>query len=180
MREVQRLCYPNLSLFYRHSGAFIGWDISKYAVQSAAKQAGFDAIWITASNAAIPLADNCIDILWSSFGFEVPHEFARVVQSGGYVLTLDSGENHLRQMREIIYEHLKPFREKPLLPSEQFQLLKTEEINYDVNVNARQLQQIMLMTPHLFRAKASGKQTLQSYSELSLTVNTTLRIYQVL
>ncbi len=180
LRQVQRLCYPNLSVFYRHSGAFIGWDISKYAVQSAAKQADFDATWITASNAAIPIVDNGIDILWSSFGFEVPHEFARVVKSGGYVLTLDSGKNHLRQMREIIYEHLKPFQEKSLLPGEQFQLLKAENIDYDVKVNVQQLQQLMLMTPHLFRASASGKQALQNYSELTLTVDTSMRIYQVL
>ncbi len=180
LRQIQKLCYPNLPLFYRHSGALVGWDISKFAVQSAAKQADFSATWITASNAAIPLTDDSVDILLSNFGFEVPQEFSRVVKSAGYVVTLDSGENHLRQMREIIYEQLKPFQEKSYLPSEQFRLLKSEEVSYDVALNNQQLQQLILMTPHLFRANVSGKQALQNYAELSLTVNVILRVYQVL
>lgn len=181
LRQIQRLCYPNVGYFSQNGGAFIGWDISKYAVQSAAKQANqqtnFPATWITASNAAIPIADDKVDILISGFGFEVAEEFARVVKSGGYVLTLDAGEQHLIELRQLIYPTLKPYQAKPALSEKHLKLLKTDDLQYHITLNAEQLSQLMLMTPHFYRATAEAKAQLAELSALSVTVDVLLRIY---
>ncbi len=182
LRQIQRLCYPSLDYptpdyFGDNGGEFVGWDISKYAVQSAAKQANFRSQWLTASNAAIPIADNQIDILLSNFGFEVADEFARVVKSGGYVMTLDVGEKHLLELRELIYPSIKPYHAKPSLSG--LTLLKEDNLQYEVTLSAQQIAQLMLMTPHFYRATQQAKYELSKLTELSVTVSVILRIYRV-
>ncbi len=182
LRQIQRLCYPNLdypnpNYFTDNGGAFIGWDISKYAVQSAAKQSKFSCQWLTASNAAIPIADNQVDILLSNFGFEVADEFARVVKSGGYVLTFDVGEKHLLELREIIYPSIKPYHAKSLLSG--LTLLKEDSLQYEIKLSVQQIAQLMLMTPHFYRATQQAKEQLSKLTKLSVTVSVILRIYQV-
>ncbi|PIE46205.1 MAG: rRNA (guanine-N1)-methyltransferase, partial [Gammaproteobacteria bacterium] len=161
LRQIQRLCYPHLDYFYQHGGEFIGWDISKYAVQAAAKQAKFKAHWCTVSNAAIPLPNNAVDLLICAFGFAVAPEFARILcmdnkgrtqtgGQGGYLITLDSGATHLIELRKIIYEKIKCYQEKNTLPGTLFRLLRQEVISYQVSLHQKQIIQLMCMTPHLY------------------------------
>ena len=57
-------------------------DISKWAVQAAAKQ-DKRISWLVASNNSIPLADHSVDTLLCVFGFPVSAEFKRVLKPGG-------------------------------------------------------------------------------------------------
>lgn len=183
LRRIAQLCYPNQAHFEAQGGALLGWDISKFAVQSAAKQsrtASIDANWLTASNVAIPVADHAIDILISAFGFEVATEFARVVKSGGYVITVDAGESHLLALREIIYPEIKPYREKAVLDAQLFRLVKTDGIFYQIKLNAVQIEQLMTMTPHLYRASHEGKSALAALAELTVDIDGVVRIYQAI
>lgn len=181
LRQLQRLAYPNREYFNTHGGALIGWDISKFAVQSAAKQSPLLATWLTASNAAIPLADNSVDILMSGFGFEVSNEFYRVLKSGqgSYLITLDAGEQHLLQLRQIIYDEIKPYQEKPSLDTGLFTLLKQQSISYQTDIQKVQINQLMAMTPHLYRTSAAGKQRLSAINYLPITIDVVCRIYAV-
>ncbi|MDP8106505.1 MULTISPECIES: putative RNA methyltransferase [Pasteurellaceae] len=178
LRQVQRLCFPSLDYFYDNGGQFIGWDISKFAVQKAAKSAKFPAKWLTASNAHIPLANNSVDILVSAFGFEVAEEFARVLKPNGYIVTLDAGEKHLLSLRKVIYPMIKPFREKPLLNESLFRCIKKDYTSYYTLLNKTQLSQLMIMTPHLYRATYEGKVAVQQLNELEIDVDVQLRVYQ--
>ncbi|PID66369.1 MAG: rRNA (guanine-N1)-methyltransferase [Gammaproteobacteria bacterium] len=176
LRQIQRLCYPSLDYFYRSGGAFIGWDISKYAVQSAAKQADFAAKWVTASNAGIPLADNSVDVLLSNFAFEVADEFARVVKAGGYIITLDAGQAHLIELRQLIYPTIKAYQAKPTLT--RLTLIKKNDLHYQLTLSAQQLAQLMLMTPHFYRTTKQAKERLGKLTELRVTVSVNLHLYQ--
>ncbi len=191
LRQIQQLCYPHLDCFYQHGGKFIGWDISKYAVQAAAKQATFNAHWCTVSNAAIPLPNNAVDLLICAFGFAVAPEFARILCTankaqgqtqtggqGGYLITLDSGAGHLLELREIIYEKIKCYKEKATLPETLFGLLEQKVINYQVRLSQKQITQLMCMTPHLYRAGAIGKSRLSELHELTVSIEVIKRIYQ--
>ncbi len=178
LRQVQRLCFSHSEYFDNNGGLFVGWDISKYAVQKAAKFANFSALWLTASNAHIPLADNSVDILISAFGFEVSEEFARVLKPNGYVITLDAGENHLLSLRKVIYPVIKPFREKPFLNKTLFSCVGKDSTTYHTLLNKTQLTQLMTMTPHLYRATYEGKQAVQQLDELEIDVDVQLRIYR--
>lgn len=175
LRQIKQLCYPTAKTTL--DTAFIGWDISKFATQSAAKQSDFGT-WLTASNAAIPLSANAIDALLNVFGFEVADEFARVLKRGGFLITADAGEKHLIDIRELIYPDIKPYRPKNLLDNKHFSLCKQESLRYETTINAQQLAQLLLMTPHFFRATAERKANLQAHAQLTVTIDVIFRIYQ--
>src|SRR5690606_8953108 len=83
--------------------ALAGLDISKWAVQAAAKrdlhdarsQAGASAApcttWIVGSNAGLPVLPATLDRVLCMFGFPVYPEFARVLRRGGELLQVDAG-----------------------------------------------------------------------------------------
>lgn len=173
LRHIKRLCFPSKT----QTPTLVGWDISKFAVQAASKNTDF-AYWLTASNAHIPLADNCVDVLLSLFGFEVGEAFSRIVKRDGFIVTADAGENHLIEIRRLIYPEIKPYRPKPALDSDVLQRIKQESVNYEITLNANQLSQLLLMTPHFFRAKAEAKAKLENFSQLTVTVDVQLSIYQ--
>ena len=81
--------------------AIIGFDISKWAVQAAARR--FSATWLVASNRHIPVADHSVDLLLSLFGFPAYETFRRVLKSGAGLLLLCAEPRHLLELREIIY-----------------------------------------------------------------------------
>lgn len=177
LRYIRRLCYPNTD-----SGAvFIGWDISKFAAQAAAKATDrhLPITWLTASSAAIPLCNNSADIILNIFSFPVAEEFARILNKCGYVITVDAGEQHLIELRRLIYPTIKPYQDKKPLSKAYFAQRKQSSITYEITLNTEQLQQLMLMTPHLYRASISGKKAVAMLSELTVTVDVVLRIEQV-
>ena len=99
-----------------HPLALLGLDISKWAVQAAAKRDGQDArgtpraAWIVGSNAGLPVLPGTLDRVLCMFGFPVYAEFARVLKPRGQLVQIDAGPDHLRELREIIYPRLKPER----------------------------------------------------------------------
>ena len=84
----------------------IGFDISKWAVQRAAKRC--QGTWLVASNKRIPLADNSADVVLDMFGFPNFDSFARILKPDGKLICVTPGDKHLIELREIIYPTVKP------------------------------------------------------------------------
>lgn len=87
----------------------IAVDISKWAVQAAAKSA-LDATCLVASNARLPVLSGRIDCVLCMFGFPVADEFSRVLADQGELILVESGPEHLVELRDIIYTSSKPSR----------------------------------------------------------------------
>ncbi len=155
-----------------------GFDISKWAVLSAAKQ-GVDAEntvrWFVASNAQIPVQDASVDVVLCVFGFPVYPEFLRVLKPGGLLIMVDPGQKHLRELREVIYPDIKPEKpEKP--PPEFFHVQPPLSVNYALTLeSAAEIKNLLAMTPHLFRAPADGKQRANALNELTVTVDVNIQ-----
>ncbi|WP_341645554.1 putative RNA methyltransferase [Thauera sp. SDU_THAU2] len=149
----------------------VGVDISKWAVQAAAKQQR-EATWLVGSNARLPLADATLDCVLCMFGFPVYAEFARVLKPGGLLLQVDAGPDHLRELREIIYPALKPERKgEPSVPA-GFDLGTCDGLRFALELEgAEAIADLLLMTPHLFRATAEGRARAAALAALSLTVD---------
>lgn len=154
--------------------AVLGLDISKWAVQAAAKQAP-GATWVVGSNARLPVPDAGVDRLLCLFGFPAYGEFARVLRPEGQLLMLDPGPDHLRELREVIYPRLKP--EKPAAPLPPgFRLLGRETFTYALEVDGQpQIADLLAMTPHLHRATPEGRARAAALDHISLTVEVVLQ-----
>ena len=171
--------------------ALAGLDISKWAVQAAAKrdlqdarsQAGASAApgttWIVGSNAGLPVLPATLDRVLCMFGFPVYGEFARVLRHGGELLQVDAGPEHLRELREVIYPTLKPERPAARQAPAGFEHLGTDTLRFPVHVDgAAPIADLLAMTPHLYRATAEGRARAAALTALTMTVDVRLARYQ--
>lgn len=152
----------------------LGLDISKWAVLSAAKQ-DTRVNWVVGSNAKLPVLSGTLDRVLCMFGFPVYPEFARVLKPGGLLVQVDSGPDHLRELREIIYPSLKPERPADLQTPAGFSRLSTETLRFLIELTgAEQIADLLAMTPHLYRASAEGRDKAAALTALSLGVDVRL------
>lgn len=160
--------------------ALLGLDISKWAVLAAAKRGqhhepGRQVSWVVGSNARLPVLPATIDRLLCVFGFPVHAEFARVIKSGGELLQLDAGPNHLRELREIVYPTLKPDRSTDQPAPAGFSRLSTKTIAYALDlIGSQPIADLLAMTPHLYRASNARRARAAELTALSLTVDVRL------
>lgn len=154
--------------------ALLGLDISKWAVQAAAKRER-NAAWVVGSNARLPVLPATLDRVLCMFGFPVYAEFARVLKPGGELLQVDAGPAHLRELREVIYPVLKPERAaEPAVP-EGFAHIATETLGFTLHIEgAERIADLLAMTPHLYRASAEGRARAAALSAITLTVDVRL------
>jgi len=151
--------------------SIIGLDISKWAVQAAAKPQR-DATWVVGSNANLPVLDATLDRVLCMFGFPVYTEFARVLKPGGVLLQVDAGADHLRELREIIYPTLKADRNTAPPTPAGFRAQSSENLRFKVELTTVEaIADLLLMTPHLFRATPEGRARAAALTALSLTVD---------
>ena len=174
-----------------HPLALAGLDISKWAVQAAAKRDLHDArsqagpspspstTWVVGSNAGLPVLPGTLDRVLCMFGFPVYGEFARVLRRGGELLQVDTGPDHLRELREVIYPTLKPERPATRQTPPGFEHLATDTLRFPVHVDgAAPIADLLAMTPHLYRATAEGRARAAALTALTMTVDVRLARYQ--
>ena len=158
--------------------SLLGLDISKWAVLAAAKQDRRIG-WVVGSNANLPVESASLDRVLCMFGFPVYAEFARVLKPQGMLLQVDSGPEHLRELREIIYPSLKPEREGNVPVPEGFERESTSAITFQIALgSAEQIADLLAMTPHLYRATAEGRERAAALTALDVTVDVRLTTYR--
>ena len=155
----------------------LGVDISKWAIQAAAKQ-DRRPTWIVGSNARLPVLTNTIDCLLCLFGFPVWDEFARVLKPGGVLIKTDPGPDHLRELRDIIYDNPKPERERKTLTPDGLYQADSQSLCYTINLEGSQpISDLLAMTPHNYRASAEGRARLSALTTLTVTVEVLITVY---
>lgn len=168
---------------YEGTMALVGLDISKPAILAATRQAGADRdqqpMWLVGSNANLPVLAGTLDRVLCVFGFPVYAEFARVLKSGGRLIQVDAGPDHLRELREIIYPELKPERKRDPEAPDNFVRLATDTLRYDLDLNgAEPVADLLAMTPHLYRANAEGRGRAAALDRLTVTVDVRLSTFE--
>lgn len=154
-----------------------GLDISKWAVQVAAKQLQ-PAAWVVASNARIPVADASLDVVLCVFGFPVWTEFARVLKPGGRLIMVDPGPQHLVQLRELVYSEINRDKAPRAEPEHGFTCAHKGQLEFDFELpDQASIQDLLTMTPHLFRASAAGRARVDALSSLQLHADIEITLY---
>jgi 23S rRNA (guanine745-N1)-methyltransferase len=161
--------------------SLMGLDISKSAVLAAAKQDAKQAplsSWVVGSNAHLPVQTGALDSVLCMFGFPVVSEFARVLKTGGVLLQVEAGPNHLRELREVIYPTLKPERSSEIEVPESFTHHSSKRVSYSLTLNSsEEVADLLAMTPHLYRASAEGRASAAALEMLVVTVEVQIVVY---
>ncbi|MDO5544317.1 MAG: methyltransferase domain-containing protein [Eubacteriales bacterium] len=154
-----------------------GLDISKDAVRCAAGKYK-DAQWLCATAAQIPVGDGGAGLLTSLFAITLPEEFHRVLRENGLFFQVLAAQDHLLELKKIIYEELI-FRDKDTVPElPGFTLLESIPVRFTFTVEGQQVQNLFAMTPHLFRVSKNGADRLRQTQRLTDTASCVLNVFR--
>lgn len=149
---------------------FIGLDISKHAVKAATKR-NKAITWLVASGANMPIANNSLDIMSVVFSRLMPQAFADKLKPQGTLLLVWPTDQHLIQLKQVIYSEIKSSKYDPA--AELDQLFSVQDISlfsFDFEIaNAHDLNALLLMTPHGQKVNDQVKASLTKQLPLSLT-----------
>ena len=154
-----------------------GVDISKDAVRYAAAREK-NAQFLAATAAHLPFPDAAFDCVLSMFALTAAAEFARVLKGGGVFVQVLAGETHLSALKSIIYPTLLE-KEKHLHPQlEGFELLHEETLSFAFTLESREaVQNLLCMTPHVWRISKEGAAALAQISRLSDRAEVVFNVY---
>ncbi|MGL6130197.1 MAG: putative RNA methyltransferase [Fusobacteriaceae bacterium] len=155
-------------------------DISKEAVIAGAKSyKGID--WIVGSATSLPIKDESLDFIICMFAKIDPIEFKRTLKKGGKLLIVSTGENHLEEMKEVVYESVK---KDFYLPAEDeslkiFNHKSSVTHNYITEIKGKEtIQDLFNMTPYRWRSPREGIERLFNLESLKTKIEVTIDIFE--
>lgn len=155
----------------------VGLDIAKPAVLAACRR-NKAMTWLVGSNTRPPLVADAVDLLICMFGFPCWEAFAEVLRPGGHLVLVESGPEHLIELREVIYPEVRRSPPPTLDKAEAagFRLVDAQTLTFRTGPLSREtLDQLLIMTPHLYRASHEGKTAAAALDTLDLTVDVVIR-----
>ena len=155
-----------------------GLDISKWAVRSC-KIRNPKLNGLVASNRQIPLPDHSQDIVLCTFGFPVFEEFKRILKPGGHIVMADPGPEHLIELRSQIYETVRrnPPADISTALIDDWQLSDSINVQFTTPpLSAEQFEQLLVMTPHLYRASREGRERAAKLQNMPVSGDVLIRV----
>ncbi|WP_421851184.1 putative RNA methyltransferase [Marinomonas sp.] len=155
-----------------------GLDISKWAILAASKR-DKAVSWIVGSNASLPAPDERYDAVLCLFGFPVFKEFSRVLSDDGLMLLVESGPNHLIELRKILYPSIHEYKQTFSEGAADFELVLEQTETFAFTLDSQiQIQQLLSMTPHIHKASYEGREAIKQLDSIILTADIKLRWYR--
>ena len=126
-----------------------------------------------------PVADHSAGLITSLFALTMPEEFLRILRPEGAFIQVLAAEDHLLGLKSIIYPELN-HKEKdsvPQLPG--FRLVESRPVRFTFTVEGEQVQNLLSMTPHVYRIGKEGAERLRQTKILTDTASCVLNLYIV-
>ena len=160
-------------------GDYYGIDISRDAIRYAAKQYRA-ANFAVASIAHLPLQAASINCILNVFAPRDTGEFARVVAERGLLLVVSPALNHLRELRALIYEQVKPYA---VLAHDEFAphfaLIDHQDIRYQMTLaNPDDIGNLLQMTPFYWRTSPEKRASLLALPQLTTEVDFSIHLFR--
>lgn len=154
-------------------------DISKHAVKAACQRSK-EISWLVASGADIPVPDQSLDLQLVLFSRLMPEAFAKPMKPGAVLLVAWPGEQHLIELRQLIYKEIKPsfFSPEETL-KEHFSFQQHTQVNYEFMLESEQdIATLLGMTPHSQRLSKEAQDRICGQDTLRLTLDVNLGVFQ--
>lgn len=157
----------------------IGLDVSKEAVRCAAGRYK-NALWLCATASHIPIPDSSVGLVTSLFSLTAAEEFRRVLKADGAFIQVLAEEDHLLGLKSVIYPELthKPKQTTPEVPG--FRLVESLPVKFTFTVEGEQVQNLLSMTPHVYRISREGAQRLAATERLTDKASCVINLYRPL
>ncbi|MDN2658411.1 methyltransferase domain-containing protein [Neptunomonas sp. CHC150] len=150
-----------------------GLDISKHAIRAATKRSKplNNIHWLVATGAQIPLAAHSQDLLIVMFSRLMPVHFAHILKQTGKLILVWPAANHLIELRQQIYQDIRPSTFDPVNELKtHFTLEKVEQLSFTFTLDNREtLDALIGMTPHSQRINDDSRERLLKAGPITFT-----------
>ncbi len=154
----------------------VGMDISKEAVRYAAGKYK-NGFFFCGTASHLPVEDHSVGLMTSLFALTMPEEFHRVLSENGLYFQVLAAKDHLLNLKKIIYGDLTD-KEKDSVPElPGFSLVESAPIRFTFTVEGAQVQNLLSMTPHVYRITKDGAARLAATESLTDTASCVLNVY---
>jgi 23S rRNA (guanine745-N1)-methyltransferase len=159
-----------------------GFDLSKFAVDAAAKRAKAkgraNAFFGVASVFSLPLADLSADAVVNIFAPCAEKEYARVLKDNGLLFVVAAGTDHLLGLKKAIYNEIHKNDVRADMPTDM-KLIRSERLSYTITVNGNQsIKNLFAMTPYYWKTSQSDVQKLETLESLQTEIDINFEVYQ--
>ena len=160
----------------------IGFDISKFAVEAAAKRAkreGRDnTAFCVASIFAMPVLDESADAVVNIFAPCVEKEYVRVLKPDGIILVVQAGKDHLMGLKRVLYDSAYENDTRVDLP-EELELIYEDNLKYSVEIDGQEsIQALFEMTPYYWRTSIDDAKKLDGINRLNTDIDIIFSVYR--
>ena len=169
-------------LIAKNAETVIGFDISKFAVEAAAKRAkrsGADnAVFGVASIFSMPMFDGYADAVVNIFAPCAEEEYARVLKDDGVLIVVHAGKDHLMGLKRALYDATTENDARADLPS-SLELLCEENLQYSISVKGNdKINALFAMTPYYWRTSQSDAKKLENLELLETQIDIIFSVYK--
>ena len=141
----------------RPQSQLYGVDISKSAIKFAAK-ANRDIQFSVASAYQLPFADNSFDAIVRIYAPSKASELQRLVKTGGYVLTVTPGPQHLVQIKQAVYDSVR-LHDDAVAQIDGFAHSKRQRLQFTLHFSrSEDVQALVQMVPLAWKFSAAQMQ----------------------
>ena len=160
----------------------VGFDISKFAVEAAAKRArreGKDnAAFCVASIFAMPVLDGSADAVVNIFAPCVEKEYVRVLKPEGIILVVQAGKEHLMGLKRVLYDSAYENDTRVDLP-EELELVCEDNLKYSIEINGEEsIKALFEMTPYYWRTSVDDAKKLDGINSLHTDIDIIFSVYR--
>ena len=152
-----------------YDGVLYGFDISREMVRLASSGRKEHSYFV-ANLAHIPIESASIDTAMHLFAPFNEKEFERVLKPGGRLLSVIPGDDHLIELKNIIYDTPYKNDEKPP-KTENLKLKSTKKISDTFKIEREDLKTLFSMTPYFYRTSEADKAKLDTVESIDLTAS---------
>lgn len=155
----------------------VSFDISKEMLRLCAKRKKSDLCFVANGN-DIPLESESIDLAFHLFAPFQEKEFSRIIKKGGTILTAVAGENHLFELKSLLYE--KPYKNDEAPPQTNSLLLEEKrKLSKKVTLSSQEdIQSLFRMTPYFYHTSDKDKAKLEGLQSLEVTTEFVIYKYK--
>lgn len=155
----------------------IGVDVSKDAVEQAAKRVG-RGFFAVASVFHLPLPSSSVDGILNLFAPMAQEEYARVLKPKGWVLKATPLPEHLYELKAAIYDEVRPTEPEPA-DWNGFSLCEEVEVRFPLSLtSASDIQALFEMAPYCYTTSSIGLARLARLDALNVRAAFRLALYE--
>jgi 23S rRNA (guanine745-N1)-methyltransferase len=168
--------------FYTHqhktgNNQVYGVDIAKETIKIAAKRYQ-NCHFSVGTLSKLSFSDNYFGWLYSVYAPILETEFSRILQKDGYLLTVTPAEQHLFELKQLIYRQANK-HDTSKSPINNLTLIEEQKLTYSMNFdNSDDVLNLLAMTPFAFKASIPLIEEIKAMTQFTCQADFILRLYQ--